>query len=77
MAFEERVRKSFSKPVDALKIDGIFSKNLCAEIACQAIRVSMAKNVIIGWDRRPYNPLIADYVVKEITGYAQNIHVLG
>ena len=55
----------------------LFSKQLCGEIAFSATMVSGEGDVLIGWDRRPYNEKIAEHVIECLRGTGRKISILG
>ena len=50
-------------PLGSFQEERLFSEQLCGEVAHCASLVAGQGEVIIGWDRRPYNEKIAEHVI--------------
>ena len=64
-------------PLRSFQKERLFSKQLCGEVAYCASLIATQGDVIIGWDRRPHNQKIAEYVIECLKGTRRRIFVLG
>lgn len=66
----EDPRRSFEK-------ERLFSKQLCGEVAYCASLISEGGDILIGWDRRPFNEKIAKHAIERLMQTGRKISVLG
>lgn len=64
-------------PLMSFQEERLFSEQLCGEIALCASLVAGRGNVVIGWDRRPYNEKIAEYVINSLRWTDRSVSILG
>ena len=66
----EDPRRSFEE-------ERLFSKQLCGEMAYCASMISGEGDILIGWDRRPFNEKIAEHAIERLRRTGRKISVLG
>ena len=69
--------RTVSNPMYEYIENRIFSKELCGEIGYWASYVSGKGEVVIGWDRRPTNQKIAEYLAISLGGRCSEVSLLG
>ena len=70
-------QRPVSNPIHEYKQNRIFSKELCGEIGYCASFVSGKGEVVIGWDRRPTNRKIAEYLGESLGDRCSKVSFLG
>lgn len=63
-------------PLHSFNSGRLFSKDLCGEIALSASKVADSGAVLVGWDRRPSNPELAESVIDSLSKTGRRIMVL-
>ena len=69
--------KTILDPILEYFEQGIFSKELCGEIGYCASLISGGGPVMIGYDRRPKNHQIADYLARRLSSGSSEVFLLG
>ena len=66
-----------SDPLREYSENRVFSKELCGEIGYCASLLSGPGEVVIGWDRRPYNHWMASHLAGRLSAHEGEISLIG